>query len=465
MIASSFPFRTGAVRSRAAAIMPAATFRPSRMSVADGRSKTFFVWNTSMRVLLWEQHNRGVGHFMRMAAIASRLCERHEVSMFIGGYEPVFSRLPASVTKIQLPVLVPRAQAPGDHIEQEQYPSYYASGDGGDARAVLRQRRRVIEDWVLRFRPDVFVTEYFPLGRFLFGEELLPVIGELRARGARIVCSVREILQGNIREKLQEAGGGEHDTRRVQIHQQAIATLNAAFDHLLVHGDARFVPLGATVPRWLLKKISIPITYTGYVSEPLPQKHRSPKEIGELRDHGGFVIASVGAGGSGGRDRFVHGAAAITPAIEAWRTLAGCGRSGQRTMVIFTGVHDGEDDVRRLRRACADGPFLIHPATADFLSWLQVADLSISRAGYNTCTNILATGVPAILLPCRSLADQEARAHFFAERGIASVLGEDAVTPESLADAIVARLRVGRGAHQVSLDGAEVTAAVIESIR
>lgn len=417
-----------------------------------------------MRILLWEQHFRGAGHYVRMSEIASRLCERHEVSLLIGGHEPSFSRLSPVVRKVQLPIVVPRPQGPLDYIEREERADCYTAGDGGDIHAVLPERRRIIEEEVRRLRPDVFMTEYFPLGRSLFGEELLPAIACVRAQSGRVLCSVRDVLQGDIKARIGEDDRSHSYKRRLRFHEKGIATLNASFDHLLIHGDPRFMALDATVPSWLLEMIHIPVTYTGYVSERLPQKQGCPDEIAAMLDRGGFVVTSVGTGGSGGSDPFSHGGGAIGPAIEAWKLVAARGRAGQRTMVIFAGTHSTADDLERLRRACAGGPFLVLHATRDFLCWLQSADLSISRAGYNTCTNILATGVPSILLPSRSNIDQEPRARVFAIRGMGYVLHDDELNPERLAHIIERALERMPATHEVALDGAKATAALMESM-
>ncbi len=377
-----------------------------------------------MRILLWEQHGRGAGHFMRMAEIASRLCVRHEVSLLIGGQEPAFSRLPPTVRRIALPVVVPRVRKVLDYLEQEERADSYAAEDGGDALPALRRRRQIIEEHVRREQPDVFVVEYFPLGRTVFGEELLPAIERVRAAGGRVLCSVRDILQGDIKARLEAPEPPDRRERRIRLHERMLGVLNGVFDHLLIHGDPDFLPLDATVPGSFLDRIRIPVTYTGYVSERLPRPEDCGSQIAAATERGGLVVASVGAGGSSGKGSLRHGAG------------SGCG----------------------------DGSVVVRRAAQDFLCWLQAADLSISRAGYNTCTNILATGVPAILLPSRSLSDQHARARVFAQKNIAQFLPDEELTPERLAVMIERGLGAVPTRHGVSLDGADATAAIVESL-
>ena len=47
--------------------------------------------------------------------------------------------------------------------------------------------------------------------------------------------------------------------------------------------------------------------------------------------------------------------------------------------------------------------------TNEFLSFLAAADLSISMAGYNTCMNVLAAGVTALVWPFGQNREQRLR--------------------------------------------------------
>jgi predicted glycosyltransferase len=400
---------------------------------------------------------------MRMAAIGSHLCEHHQVSILIGGHEPEFSRIAPEINRVYLPPIVARGGGPLDYIEREQCRDCYAAEDGRDVRLAFQERRVIMEATVRDFRPDVLLTEYFPLGRSLFGDELLPVIRAVHDLGGVACCSVREILQGDI-STAANSNRAVDRRRYFDFHERSVAMLNENYDRLLVHGDPSLISLDMTVPSWILEMIRVPVTYTGYVSEELPDRSGCPDEIQDLLDGGGFVVTSVGAGGSAGRTGFTHGGEAIDAAIAAWKLLAASGRSGGRTMVIFAGAHGRHEEIRRIREACGDGPFLVRPAAPDFLCWLQAADLSISRAGYNTCTNILAVGVPAVLLPSRSNLDQDPRARIFAERGMVATLFEHELTPDRLATAMERGLSSCREKPGVNLDGAGVTASLIQSI-
>jgi predicted glycosyltransferase len=102
--------------------------------------------------------------------------------------------------------------------------------------------------------------------------------------------------------------------------------------------------------------------------------------------------------------------------------------------------------------------------TADFLSYLAAADLSISMAGYNTCMNILATGVPSLVFPFSQNREQRIRAAKLAALGGFSLLREEDLEPSRLATLIAEVLSspIKPGRIPVNLDGARETARWLE---
>jgi predicted glycosyltransferase len=101
--------------------------------------------------------------------------------------------------------------------------------------------------------------------------------------------------------------------------------------------------------------------------------------------------------------------------------------------------------------------------TADFLSLLASADLSISMGGYNTSMNLLATRVPALIWPYPGDREQGLRAGRLADIGAATVLKERDLQPNRLAAIIRKQLRPAKPVPQViDLNGAAYTARCIE---
>jgi predicted glycosyltransferase len=102
--------------------------------------------------------------------------------------------------------------------------------------------------------------------------------------------------------------------------------------------------------------------------------------------------------------------------------------------------------------------------TADFLSYLAAADLSISMAGYNTCMNILAAGVPSLVFPFAQNREQGIRATKLADLGGLRLLKEEDLEPSRLATLMASVLNLGRKPVRVpvNLDGARETARWLE---
>jgi predicted glycosyltransferase len=64
----------------------------------------------------------------------------------------------------------------------------------------------------------------------------------------------------------------------------------------------------------------------------------------------------------------------------------------------------------------------LHPFSPDFLAELMAAELSISMAGYNTCMDILNTGVKAVVFPFPQNREQGLRASKLEHLGLVRVI-------------------------------------------
>jgi predicted glycosyltransferase len=98
---------------------------------------------------------------------------------------------------------------------------------------------------------------------------------------------------------------------------------------------------------------------------------------------------------------------------------------------------------------------------------LGACRLSISQAGYNTTLEVLAAGVPAVLVPFAAgeEGEQSMRAKLLAERGLLTLVEEKGLTGARLAAGIereLQRPRPARGA-ELRLDGAAESAREVLS--
>jgi predicted glycosyltransferase len=356
---------------------------------------------------------------VRIREIARALAREHRVAFVQGG--PFVPRLDdaGELEPIELPRIRrgPNGLEPLDPAQRLE--------------PVLCERAARLARTASELAPDVLIVEHYPFSKWELEPEIAATIAAARAanRKLEVICSTRDVL----RRTRHEAGSGEEYRRRV------VARLNQDFDRLLVHGDPGFTRLEEHFDG--AGELAIPLDYTGFVSE-------KPQASGGEDASGWVVVSSGGGAGSAGL---------VAAVIDAWQRVIERGAHGGRRLRVFTGLFLGDDEADALRRRVAGSSTVVAPFGPDFLRWLVRADLSISRAGYNTCTNLLETRTRALLLPDPRMSDQHYRARRFAELGLAETLTSDSLAPEDLAAAIERTLARERPSHGFDLDGAHRT--------
>ncbi|MCE2434379.1 MAG: hypothetical protein J4F29_15880 [Candidatus Latescibacteria bacterium] len=372
------------------------------------------------RLIFYNQHLVGVGHHFRNRQIISALADEYEVYFIDGGRSVPGATLPASVqTHHLIPVF--KDLTSGCLTSETEY----------DIQTVFKSRKQALISLIDRICPDIFIIEYFPFARWELASELLAAICKARSinLNIRIICSLRDV------------------PRRTQNADRVFSILNHHFNALLIHADPQLTRLEDHFP--YTNKIHIPVHYTGYVVEPL-------KDVDSRFQKQNSVLVSAG-GGADGYDL-------INPCIKAWQHLYQRGIVKDRKMVIFTGPFMPQAQYATLESMCNGGPFQIDQFTPHFLQWMQMADLSISRAGYNTCMNILETCTRAILVPGSLVSDQEFRAHQLSKLGLADTISPKNLTTNKLAKAIVNALSSAPPVHNIALNGAATTRDLIRAI-
>lgn len=404
------------------------------------------------RIVFYSQHLIGVGHHFRNREIVRALARHHEVSFIDGGRAILGGDLPDSVEHIRL--------AP-----------VYASQEGlapeesdRDIQEVLQIRKSVLCETIKNVDPDVFLIEFFPFDRWAFRSELISAIDAARSINpdVKVICSLRDIpmraqtadLVGSpMPPALTRTGrlgfysvpfGGPqymYTLMARRYYAEVCPTLNAYFDALFVHGDPKVTRLEEHFP-WV-EDIEIPIVYTGYVSEKLDQ-HCQDDTLPQK-----FVLVSAG----GGAEAYEL----IMPCIEAWKILQNKNVIQEREMVICTGPFLPEAQFESLKEKCEGYSIQLKRFVSNFPLWMLASDFSISRAGYNTCMNVLETGTPSLLIPSVAMGDQVFRAHKLAHLGLAEVIAAEDVNPNVVADAIQEGISQAKKRHDIALDGAMQT--------
>ncbi|MDC4206937.1 MAG: glycosyltransferase (plasmid) [Candidatus Manganitrophus sp.] len=362
---------------------------------------------TRKKVLFYCQHVLGMGHFIRSMEIVRALND-FDVCFLNGGEAVPGFDFPSSIEVVHLPPLTSDAEF-----------KEVRSGGPRPLKEIQAARRLKILSEFERFNPDLFIIELFPFGRRKFAFELIPLLARIRLsrHSTKVVCSLRDILVG------------KRDQAR---HEDEVCRIvNRYFDLILIHSDPTFQRLEETFSR--MEDLQAATWYTGFVAQTIDRS--PPDRPGEIPADDGTpaILVSIG----GGR----VGAGLLECVIDASPVVA---ETIPHRMLIFTGPYLPEEDFLRLQRKVEAKPnIVLRRYTADFLSHMKRADLSISMAGYNTCMNILTAGTKALLLPFAGNQNEEQtiRAEKLEALGVAGMIRPEELRPAFLAEKIVRALK------------------------
>jgi predicted glycosyltransferase len=377
----------------------------------------------SPTVLIHVQHLLGIGHLQRAAAIALALKR--------GGARVVLASGGVPVDTVER-----KASAAG--VEIAQLPMARA-GDSSFSMLLDEQGRPVDDAWRERRRaallelfekvaPDAVVTEMYPFGRRPFRFELGPLLEAARTRRALIAASVRDVLVAK---------------RKPGRAEETVQIARAFYDLVLVHGDARLIPLEASFPQ--AAEIAAVIRTTGYVTEAVASSGPKDRRSGE-------VLVSAGGGAVG------H---PLLAAAIAARPLS---HMRDRPWRVIAGANLPEAEYAALQRqAAGQGELTLERFRSDFRDLLARCRVSVSQGGYNTVLEILASRTPAVIVPFAEgqESEQTDRVRRLAEKGLVRFIPQDQVTPQRLAEEIDRAAAMELPAFALDLDGAARSAEIL----
>jgi predicted glycosyltransferase/peptidoglycan/xylan/chitin deacetylase (PgdA/CDA1 family) len=370
-------------------------------------------------VMLVVTHLLGVGHLSRMAALGRGLAAAGHRVVLVSGGRPVPTIALGGMDFVQLPSL---------HCVGVDFRTLLDE-HGNKASAALMERR--VEQLLSAFasaQPDAVVVELFPFGRRQLAAEFTALVEAARAAEPRpaLLVSARDILNPpSVPEREAEA------LERL-----------GAFDRVMIHGHPDVAPLSASWP--VDPSLERRLAYTGYVAEG-PEAEAAEEGRGDILVSGGGSAASLPL------FRMALRAARLDGPERRWRILVGHGVAAP--------------DFEALRDAAPPNA-LVERARPDFPSLMAASACSVSQAGYNTMVDLLRARVPAVIVPFEGGREREQRwrAERFAARGLAAVLPEIDLAPETLLAAVHDRLRAAPAApaSTPALDGVARSRAVVE---
>jgi predicted glycosyltransferase len=373
----------------------------------------------SLRILIAVTHLLGAGHLTRAAALARAFAQAGHETVLVSGGNPVALPSLGDVRSVQLPPVGTVGTDFRTLLDETGAP---VAGDR------LAARRALLIETLKIVQPHVLITELFPFGRRVLAEEFEALLEAAHASVPRplVLSSIRDILVAPSKPE-----------RIAETHRR----LARFYDAVLVHGDPVLAPLEASWP--VDDPLREMLHYTGYVDE------------GPMATAAGERAGIVVSGGSSATSLPLYLAAldaAHDIADRPWRILVG--RSVAET--------DREELAQRAPRHVT-----VERARPDFRALLARAELSISQAGYNTCVDLLRTGVRALLVPFEAgrETEQRLRAERLQALGLADLISEEGLTGEILATAAQKRFATPLPAPaSLSLDGARRSVAIVESL-
>jgi predicted glycosyltransferase len=357
-----------------------------------------------------------MGHLVRSLEFARALTE-HEVTLIVGGQEVALD-IPQHVELLRLPVL----------YMDEKFTRLIPGDPECSLEQIQDKRQKALKTLFEKKPPDFFVVELYPFGRSIFDFELAPLLEDIRQGrfgSVKCICSLRDIL-------VEKRDPPAYEERVLQ-------KLNEYFDALLIHSDAKFLPLTETFRRF--NDICIPVVYTGFITQRAdPIAGQRLRE--ELKMDAGqkLILASAGGGRSGFR--------LLMSVLDACELL----RDHQSfRLEVFCGPFMDDEEYERLSARASSG-WRIRRYTQRFLDYLSASDLSVSLAGYNTCMNLLATQVPALVYPYSRQQEQPLRADKIKNFLPMKILSDEDLSPDRLSDSFAKMLDQKRTLRTLPID-------------
>jgi len=377
-----------------------------------------------MKIIFYCQYVWGMGHLFRSLELVRALAD-HDVVLVAGGRK-VDVRLPDHVTLVRLPGL----------YMDEKFTMLIPEEPGKAVDEIQRERKDILFSLFEKHQPDVFMIELYPFGRTKFGFELRPLLNGIRqGRFGRIkvVCSLRDILV----EKKDPAA----------YEERVLSLLNTCFDLLMIHSDDQLLTLDKTFSRF--DDIRIPAIYTGFVCPKAdPAAGRGIRRELGIGSEDKLIVVSAGGGRSG--------YALLNNILDAYHLMENADRI---RIEMFAGPFRDPAEFKKLAAKSTDG-IRIRKFTNRFLDYLSAADLSVSLAGYNTCMNLLAARVPALVFPYSKQQEQPIRVERIKNFIPMKILRDEDIEPAKLSRYIQLMLVESRPCRTapINLEGAENSA-------
>jgi predicted glycosyltransferase len=373
----------------------------------------------SPSIMLYSHDGFGLGHLKRTVRIAQQLRERLSgASILIVTSSPAAGRplIPEDIDYIKLPSVTKTGT--------EQYEPHLDMS----LESVIALRSSLLLVAVQSVEPDILLVDHRPLG---LKKEVLPTLEWIRDHAPHIRTAV------GLRDVVDEP----HTVIRDWHNQDIYDALDRLYDTVMVYGDRSVVDITRdyAMPGAVARKVH----FTGYLGSGRAKRTRAEvrHSLGVTSER--LVVVNVGGGGDGSE--------LIKTYLEALPLLPDDVHSH-----IVTGPLMPREERGRLREESQRPGLSFVEYQDDLASVIAAADLSVSMGGYNTVCEVLAAGVPALIVP-RTFPrkEQHIRARRLEARGLINVLPSTSLSADALSAAIHASLTGSSTRYlPIALDGA-----------
>ena len=367
-----------------------------KLAPDDTRLKT--VTQYPLRVLLYSHDSVGLGHLRRNLAIASEITTKFEnasVMIVTGSSCATQFVLPRNTDLIKIPT-----------ITKNDTGDYVTDSFGGALQVTLAFRSKMILEAYRSFEPDLVIVDHQLTG--LKGEAMA-MLREAETKETLLFFGMRDVKDG------------AEAVRRAWDNADCRWALNECYDQICVYGMQEvFDPRKVYAP--LLDGVKR-CDFTGFIVR--PERDVLTKKAPGARKK---VLVTFGGGGDGAQ-RAEQYLQALANAPAHWDSH------------IITGPMMDPGVIRRLtdkaHKILPLGSVKIKRFHRNIPRLLSKVDAVVSMAGYNSCAEILQSGVPAVLLP-RSFPREEQliRAMRMAQLGWVSAMPQASPDPEYIFDAV-----------------------------
>ncbi|TBR60940.1 glycosyltransferase [Westiellopsis prolifica IICB1] len=386
-----------------------------------------------MRLLVYSHDTFGLGNIRRMLAICEHLLsEIQELSILLLSGSPMLHgfRLPQGLDYIKLPCL--------NRGETDNLAVKYL---GTDIDETVKMRADLILSAAVNYKPDLLLVDKKPYG---IKNELAPTLDYLQAKlpQTHFVLLLRDILDTPAKTIAQWHKDGYYEAIQKFYHLLLIVGMPEVFN----------LPQEYQFPAAVIQKTH----FCGYIRKPPGRKQPDTiRDELQLTPDDKLVLVTPG----GGEDGF--------QLIDTYLASLKLLRDKQHIKsLIICGPQMPTQHRQALYQTAKNYPQVqMGEFTDDLMSYVAVADVVVSMAGYNTICEIFSASKPAVVVPrIKPSQEQFMRSQRMYQLGCFETIHPDELTPAILMQKVQKQLANPQVNNNVELGGLDRISTIFRNI-